>query len=247
VPFTYAAGTMDAWQQFNITGVNTGGQVGSWFDPAVAYGRLDALVTSGGTLQSEVTPIFTKAFTTAGGAFGRVLLSDPTLDTFVKVTATAPTTNPTVTLTFDKRASMVDLGAIASASSATRIAEPLTVAAPVRYYLFRAPIGTTVTTTVTPVQGTLNTNLTRRHADESALGAAINNGAVGAADLGLGVVGKGQDQFEATAADVAGGVGGHRAVDHLQRAGEVGQADAAGGRSWWSSRGCRRRRPSGSP
>jgi hypothetical protein len=182
VPFTYAAGTTDAWQQFNITGVNTGGQVGSWFDPAVAYGRLDTLVTSAGTLQSEIAPVFTKAFAAAGGAFGRVLLSDPSLDYFVKVNATAPTASPTVTLTFDKRASMVDIGAIASAMTVTRNAEPLTAAAPVRYYLFRAPIGKTVTITVTPVQATLNTNIRRLNADETTLGVAINNGAVGAAD-----------------------------------------------------------------
>jgi hypothetical protein len=182
VPFTYAAGTADAWQQFNISGVNTGGQTGSWFDPATAYGRLDALVTSGGTLQSEVTPIFSKVFPVGGGMFGRVLLSDPTLDYFVKVNATAPTTSPTVTLTFDKRANMVDLGAIAAGGMATRDGEPLTVANPVRYYLVRAPIGKTVAITVHPVQATTNTTIQRRNADETALGALVNNGLVGAND-----------------------------------------------------------------
>jgi hypothetical protein len=182
VPFTYAAGTADAWQQFNITGVNTGGQVGSWFDPAAAYGRLDALATSGGALPSEVTPIFTKAFPTGGAALGRVLLSDPTLDYFVKVNATSPTTNPTVTLTFDKRVNMVDLGAIASGASASRTAEPLTTGAPTRRYLFRAPIGKTVTITVTPVSPSLNTTIQRVHADETSSGALVNNGSTGNPD-----------------------------------------------------------------
>jgi hypothetical protein len=182
VPFTYAAGTTDPWQQLDVTGVNTGGQVGSWFDPAVTYGRLDSLVTSGGTLPTEVAPIFAKAFPTGGSVLGRVLLSDPTLDYFVKVNATSPTTNPTVTLAFDKRINMFDLGAIASGTSASRTGEPLNSGAPTRRYLFRAPIGKTVTITVTPVSGSLNTTIQRVHADETAFGAIVNNGTAGNPD-----------------------------------------------------------------
>ena len=49
VPFTYVAGSVP-WQQFDVSGVNTGGQTASFFDPAIAYGRLDSLSTSAGVL-----------------------------------------------------------------------------------------------------------------------------------------------------------------------------------------------------
>jgi hypothetical protein len=182
VPFTYAAGTDDAWQQFNVTGVNTGGQVASWFDPSIAYGRLDSLVTSGGTLAGEVTPTFTKTFAVGGGAFGRVLLSDPTLTYFGKVNATAPTTSPTVTLDFKARAAMLDAGVIGSGATYTRNGETLTTAVPTRFYLFRAPIGKSVTITVTPGVGSMNTNFRRLNADESTLGSVVNTGGNGASD-----------------------------------------------------------------
>ncbi len=182
VPFTYAAGTDDPWQQFNVTGVNTGGQVASWFDPAVAYGRLDSLATSAGTIAGEVTPIFTKTFPAGGGAFGRVLLSDPTLTYFVKVNASSPTTSPTVTLDFDVRAAAFDMGQIASGSTFTRNGETLTTASPTRFYLFRAPIGKSVTITVTPGAGSMNTNFRRLNADETTLGSAVNTGGNGASD-----------------------------------------------------------------
>lgn len=182
VPFTYAAGTTDPWQQFNVTGVNTGGQVASWFDPIVTYGRLDALVTSSGTVQGEVAPIFARTLPASGGVSGRVLLADPTLDYFVKVNATSPTTAPTVTLTFETRAFMTDLGSIAAGTSAMRAGESLTTTATTRFYLFRAPVGSSVTITVTPVTGTLNTNIRRLTADEATIGATVNTGNNGSAD-----------------------------------------------------------------
>jgi len=111
-----------------------------------------------------------------------VLLSDPTLDYFVKVNATSPTTSPTVTLTFEKRTFMTDLGSIGAGTSAMRAGESLTTTTTTRFYLFRAPIGSSVTITVTPVTGTLNTNIRRLTADEATIGATVNNGGNGAAD-----------------------------------------------------------------
>jgi hypothetical protein len=182
VPFTYDAGTMDPWQQFNVTGVNTGGQVASWFDPAIAYGRLDSLVTSGGTLAGEVVPIVTKTLPVGGGAFGRVLLSDPTTSYFVKVNASSPTTSPTVTLDFNVRSAMFDLGTIGAGMSAMRSGDTLTTTANTRYYLFRAPLDASVTITVTPGAGAMNTSFRRLNADETTNGAVINNGGNGATD-----------------------------------------------------------------
>jgi hypothetical protein len=73
--YTYVAGSAP-WQEFDVTGVNTGGQSAAWFDPLVAYGRLDPLATSAGTLPSEVPPLFSRTFATTGGPFGHIMLSD---------------------------------------------------------------------------------------------------------------------------------------------------------------------------
>jgi hypothetical protein len=176
VPFTFDAGSQ-VWEQFDVTGVTTGGQTASWFDPLIAYGRLDNLATSAGTLTSEVPPIFTHAFSVAGGAFGRVLLSDGTPRYFVKVNATNPTGSPSVTLVFDPRADATNLGSLTS-GSLTATGQTLSGATPRKYFVFRTVPGTTVTITVTRTS-TVDTRFRRLNADESPLGAQINTSVTG--------------------------------------------------------------------
>ena len=67
--FAYTSGT-DPWHQLDVRGNNTGGQAVAWLDPALAYGRLDSVSTSGGTLAAEVAPLFAHSYATAGGAIG---------------------------------------------------------------------------------------------------------------------------------------------------------------------------------
>lgn len=170
--FTYDAGIpTDPWQQFNITGA--GGTTASWFAPALTYGRLDNLVTSAGTLGSEIPPVFTHVFPDAGGAFGHVMLSDGTQDYLVKVNATNAAGS--MALDFKRRSNFVDLGSGAT----TLTGETLSPAAPAKVYLVRIPTGTSVTLTVTPTSN-LNTQFRRVNNDESSLGALINTSTNGA-------------------------------------------------------------------
>lgn len=175
--FAYAAGTADAWQQFDVTGTNTGGQDVTWFDYRTAWGRLDPLATSTGTRPPDATPVFAHTFVQAGGPIGRVLLDDPTQDYLVKVDAVAPTAGASVTLSFDTRAAMSDLGTVTS--TASRTGETIDGSMPQRFYLFRAAIGKTVTITVTPTSN-VNTQFRRLNADETPLGALVNTSNNGA-------------------------------------------------------------------
>lgn len=175
--FHYDAGTADAWQQFDITGTNTGGQEATWFDDGTAWGRLDPLSTSTGTRPPDPTPVFGHTYAATGGPIGRVLLSDPSQQYLVKVDAVSPATNPSVTLSFDRRAAMSDLGTVTS--TASRTGETISSSTPQRFYLFRAAIGTTVTITVTPTSN-VNTQFRRLNADESPLGPLVNTANNGA-------------------------------------------------------------------
>jgi hypothetical protein len=178
--FTYDVGAAgsDAWHQLDVTGSNTGGQQVSWYAPGAAFGRLDSLSTSSGTLPPEVVPLFTHSYTTAGGAIGRVVLDDPR-PYYVKVNATSPTTSPTATLAFARREAMVDLGTVATGTIVTRTGETIDPSTPERFFVVRAPVGAMVTITITPTSS-LNTQFRRVKADETALGALINTSSGGA-------------------------------------------------------------------
>ncbi|MBV8756253.1 MAG: hypothetical protein JO257_03190, partial [Deltaproteobacteria bacterium] len=178
VPLTYAAGTTDPWQLFNAAGVNTGGEIVGWYDPAAAYGRLDTLTASTGNVGGEPTPIFTHQYTAAGGAIGRILLDDPTQTYFVKVNGVTPAANATVNLSFAKR-TIIDLGTIAAASSQTATNNPLGGTTTTGYVLFRSTPGDPATITVHPHVVALNTRFTLVNADESAAGPAINTSNTG--------------------------------------------------------------------
>jgi hypothetical protein len=169
--FAYAPGAT-AWHQFNVTGTNTGGQLVQWFDPTTAYGRLDTLATSGGTVASEVAPVFAKSFAATGGAIGRVVLDDAIASYYIKASAVSPGAGPMITLDFAERAASADLGTITS--SATKTGETIDPTTPARFYVFRAALGKTVTITITPTSN-VNTQFRRLRADETALGSLIND------------------------------------------------------------------------
>ena len=176
--FTYDRGTTDPWQTFNATGANTGGERVTWYDPATAYGRLDVLPASSGAQAGEVTPIFQRQYTEAGGAIGRIVLDDPA-SYYVTVNAlVARASAQTFNLTFDKRA-IIDLGTIASGDTASAANNPLGGATTTGYVLFRSDAGAPATITVHSHGVTLDTRFTLINADETAAGAAINSSITG--------------------------------------------------------------------
>jgi hypothetical protein len=176
--FTYDAGTTDPWQLFNATGVNTGGQIVGWYDPATTYGRLDRLTASSGAVPAEATPLFFHQYTAAGGPIGRIVLDDPTTNYFVKVNAVAPAGTATFDLSFDKR-TIIDLGTLHAGDTGSAANNPLGGGTTTGYVLFRSDPGAPATITVHPHVATLNTRFTLVNADESAAGAAINTSNTG--------------------------------------------------------------------
>jgi len=179
--FTYTAGT-DPWQKFDSTGTNTGGQNVAWFDPATTYGRLDKLTTNGGTSgptigTNPLNPIFQHAYTTTGGAVGRILLDDPTPTYLVKVNAVGATSSPAFTLLFDKR-TITDFGMLAANGTGTASTNhTIDNTTTVGYFLFRTGNGNLPTIDVHPQNGQLllNTEFTRLNADESGRAPSVNN------------------------------------------------------------------------
>jgi hypothetical protein len=173
---SYNAGTTDPWQQFNATGSGTGAISAGWLNPATAYGRLDTLNLTGGATQApDASPIFTHSFAQAGGVIGRVLLDDPTTNYLVKINTATVTSTPTFVLSFDKR-TITDLATLAAdgttTSSANHTIDATTTAG---YFLFRTGGGNPVTITTHPHSALLNTQFRRVNADESTLGATVDN------------------------------------------------------------------------
>lgn len=181
-PFTYTAGTnVDAWQQFNAIGTGTGNTTLAFFDPQLAFGRLDFLDSTCGNFCDDTFPIFTTSHAQAGTVRGRILLDDGT-DTFLVTANTATTTGtPTFDLDFARR-DHNDLGTLAAAQTATADNVALGSAATVQRFLVRTNAGNGLVTTVSPDQGTLDTRVQQLNADESNLGAVVNNGIAGADD-----------------------------------------------------------------
>lgn len=180
--FTYDAGTTDPWQTFDATGTNTGGEQIAWFDPTKVYGRLDTLATSGGSSAANgagapLVPMFQHTYAAGGGAIGRVLLDDTTTRYYVKVNPVAPTTGASVALAFDKR-TITDLGALAANTATTTSNDhQLGGGTAAGYFLFRTSDGNRATITTHPhTAAALDTRFQRVRADESALGALVNNG-----------------------------------------------------------------------
>lgn len=178
-PFSYAAGT-DPWQTFDSTGTATGGQLVEWLDPTKAFGRLDSLATTAGTLAGQVTPIFAHQFTGAGGPIGRILLDDGTTSYFVKVNPSILATGQTFTLTFAPR-TIHDFGTVVAGTPKTATDNTLDATTTTAgYFLFRTAIGNPTTITVHPhLPLLLNTQFQRVNNDESARGPSVNTSNTG--------------------------------------------------------------------
>ena len=136
------------------------------------------LPASSGAQAGEVTPIFQRQYTEAGGAIGRIVLDDPATY-YVTVNALVPRASAqTFNLTFDKRA-IIDLGTIASGDSASATNNPLGGTTTTGYVLFRSDLGAPATITVHSHGVPLDTRFTLVNADETAAGAAINSSITG--------------------------------------------------------------------
>jgi len=179
--FTYAAGVAtDGWQQFNASGTGTGTLSLRFLDPGTAYGRLDDVTTVGFPAIEDFDPIFASSFAaTSTTPTGRVLLDDGT-DAYLVIANTATTTGtPTLDLDFERRDHR-DFGTIAAAGTAMRMDESLDTA-PLYRYLVRTARGSRVTTTVSPDNALLDTQLEFLAADET-VQQSVNTGGVGAGD-----------------------------------------------------------------
>lgn len=167
--FTYTAGvSTDAWQQFNATGTATGEIDLRFFDPATAYGRLDALPSASFPPSEDVFEIFGDTFDEASTTpTGRILLDDGT-DSFLVIANTELTAGtPTIDLDFARR-DHTDLGSLATPSTTTLTGEALdTTTNLVKRYLLRASQGSNVAITVTPVTAALDTVIDSVFPDES--------------------------------------------------------------------------------
>jgi hypothetical protein len=135
------------------------------------------------------------------------MLSDGTQSYFVSVTAVAPTTSPSISLTFGARANATDLGF--TLATVSRTAETLDPTTPQQLYLVRTTIGKTVTITVTPTSN-VNTQFRRLQADETALGALINTSMNGA---DVETFTQNGTEWTAFAVSAAGNLSGSRTFD----------------------------------
>lgn len=170
--FTYDRGA-DPWQLFSVSAAGTASETLALYDPATAYGRLDALTASAGAQASEVTPILQHAFGAAGGAVGRIVIDDPATY-LVKVTGGNASGTATVDVTFDKRA-IIDLGTIDTGHDASATDNLLGPGQTTGYVLFRSPPGAPATLTLHPQAPlALNTRFTFINADETPAGLPLN-------------------------------------------------------------------------
>lgn len=177
--FTYNAGTTDAWQQFDATGTGTGAISLAFFDPATAYGRLDALPSASFIGSNDVAPLFAPTIPQAGGPVGHITLDDPSTNYLVTVNTATTTGTPTFNLSFSRRPH-TDFGTLPNGAT-TALNQPLTTAAPVQRYLFRTPNTSTIAATVHPDNVLLNTQMQFVNANEVVL-TTTNNGIAGADD-----------------------------------------------------------------
>ena len=186
IPYSFDS-TSSPWDAFFASGTNIVDLGVAFYDPAAAYGRLDALaVTCSGrgtcpagpaTLPPDATPLFAYDFPATGANYGRILLDQPAQQFFVTATAAHA---GTFTFAFAARP-LVDLGTRSAGDTSSDLGEMLDVTTPVRYYLLRSDPGNGVAITVTPGAG-FDTSIQLVGDDESPLGPAANDGGPGASD-----------------------------------------------------------------
>ena len=163
-----------AWETYDSTGVNSGGQNVELLDAALAYGRLDAFSLDGGTIVDPPQNQFLNDNDPeGGGAHGRILLDDHVTAYLAKVTALAPTASPTFSLAFGPR-TFTDLGTL-GATAVTSANHALDGTNQPTYFLYRSAPTTPSTITVHPqVPASLDTQFQLVARDESALGPVVD-------------------------------------------------------------------------
>ena len=182
-PFSYApAINTDPWQKFTGSGTGTGVLTAAFFD-ANAVGRLDNLVNTCGSFCEDRPPtFFTHTYAEAGQTRGRVLLDHANTTAYLVTLNTATVTGgPTFSLDFAAQDNVNDLATVAAGANVSSNNNVLDATTTIHRFVVRTGAGNKLTLTSEP-DAALDTRIQRVNLDESASGAAINNGGVAAPD-----------------------------------------------------------------
>ncbi|MGE0870682.1 MAG: PPC domain-containing protein [Kofleriaceae bacterium] len=172
--FTYAPPATDKWQKIDATGTNTGDLDVQFFDPATAYGRLDALDASDPTVP-DVEPIFGRTIPETGDESGRVTLNDGTASYLVTVNTVDTDNSAMFTLDFARR-DHHDFGTVNSGTMTVSTTIDDTTNQ-VRRFLVRAAPHSEITIDAEPTTGDLDTVISSLDADENVLDDVDDNAA----------------------------------------------------------------------
>lgn len=183
--FTYAAGIMtDPWQAFTGSGTGSGTVTATFYDPAMAFGRLDPLVNDCGSFcEDRPTPLFSQTYAEAGQTRGRILLDQAALASyFVKVNAATPT-GAMFSLDYKAQANVTDLATVAVGTPVTAMNKDIdTTSHTVQRFIVKTNVGNNLTITATPNDVNLDTQIQAVTITETPTGPLGNNGGAGAAD-----------------------------------------------------------------
>lgn len=181
--FSYTPNTATIpWQTFTGSGTGTGTLTAAFYNPSVA-GRLDTLTSTCAACNDSPAPLFTQTYAEAGQTRGRILLDQMALTTMLVTVNTATVTGtPTFSLDFGAQANVNDLGTANVGTPVSATGKALDGTTTLQRYIVRATSGNGVRLDATPGAAGIDTRIQRVNADESALGAVINNGAAGVLD-----------------------------------------------------------------
>lgn len=196
-PYTYTPGiATDPWQVFNAIGTGTGTVTINYYNPSptTVIGRLDTLTNTCGTFCNDSpVPVFSTTHAAGGQARPRILLDVASqMNWLVTVNTATVTGTPTFDLNFAPQANVTDLGTVAVGTPVSSNNKALNATtATAQRFLVRTTIGNTLTIAASPDDAAINTRIQRVNVDETANGAAVNNGAAGAVDTLLAAQGAG--------------------------------------------------------
>ncbi|MCW5805016.1 MAG: hypothetical protein KIT31_21780 [Deltaproteobacteria bacterium] len=191
LPYSYDA-TAETWEAFRAAadgGTVTGTISGKYLPLDTSFGRLDPLVSTCTVVQAgvptdfcaDVFPLFSHTYAQAGTTVGRILLSDTVKKYLVTMRPTTRNPLPQIQVDFRLR-DFTDLGTLQVGTPVTRTGEILSDTVLVKRYLLKTNANNGLSITLAP-NAALNTRFQQLNVDETARGAAVNNGGVGAIDL----------------------------------------------------------------
>jgi hypothetical protein len=190
-PYTYMPGiATDPWQVFNAIGTGSGTVTLNYYNPSptTVIGRLDTLTNTCGTFCNDSpVPVFITTHAVGGQARPRILLDVAAQTSWLVTVNTATVTPaPTFDLSFAAQANVTDLGTVAVGTPIASNNKPLNATtATIQRFLVRATIGNNLTITASPDVAAIDTRIQRVNIDETANGAAVNNGVAGAVDTAI--------------------------------------------------------------